>query len=140
MWALGRKGKHLTTDARHSCTIPCNLRGPHPTSLTGCLGSLTVHLAQEEGAFLTLRSWRGPARAACLPHGQGCVCPLCSWRQRGARPSGAGRGGAVPQHEDTQRRREGAPDLTLWVTVSVSGSILPCFSQREGPMPTPNTP
>lgn len=53
---------------------------------------------------------------------------------------GLDEGVPVPQHEDTQRRREGAPDLTLQVTVSVSGSILPRFSQQEGPVPTPNTP
>lgn len=139
---MGRKGKHLTTDARHSCTTPCNPRGHPPTlfsrdtSQTGCLGSLTVHLVQEEWAFLPLRSWHGPAGAACSLHGRD-VSALCAPGGRGALYlQGLDEELPMPRSEDMQRSREGAPGLTLRVTRS-QGAFCPASLRERDPCPLP---
>lgn len=137
---MGRKGKHLTTDARHSCTTRVITMVPPPTlfsrdtSQTGCLGSLTVHLVQEEWAFLPLRSWRGPAGAACSLHGRG-VSALCAPGGRGVLYlQGLDEGSPMPRSEDMQRRREGVPDLTLRVTRS-QGAFCPASLRERDPCP-----
>ena len=141
---FGKKRQTLENRCQTLVHYPCNPCGPPPTlfcrdtSQTGCLGSLTAHFVQEEWAFLPLRSWRGLARASCSLHDRG-VSALCA-------PGGRGvlylqeldEGLPRPRSEDMQRRREGAPDLTLRVTRS-QGAFCPA-SLREGPVPTPSTP